>query len=36
MAPFDALYGRRCRSPIDWFELGEVSLIGLELVHDAI
>ncbi|KAH0652607.1 hypothetical protein KY289_030285 [Solanum tuberosum] len=36
MAPFEALYGRRCRSPIGWFEVGEVPLIGLELVHEAI
>ena len=35
MAPFEALYGRRCRSPIGWFEVGEVSLIGPELVHEA-
>ncbi|WMV24920.1 hypothetical protein MTR67_018305 [Solanum verrucosum] len=36
MAPFEALYGRRCRYPIGWFEVGEVSLIGPELVHEAI
>ena len=36
MAPFEALYGRRCRSPIGCFEVGEVALIGLELVHEAI
>ncbi|WMV57916.1 hypothetical protein MTR67_051301 [Solanum verrucosum] len=35
MAPFETLYGRRCRSPIGWFEVGEVSLIGTELVHEA-
>ncbi|KAH0739400.1 hypothetical protein KY290_038105 [Solanum tuberosum] len=29
MAPFEALYGRRCRSPIGWFEVGEVALIDL-------
>ena len=23
MAPFEALYGRRCRSSIGWFEVGE-------------
>ena len=22
MAPYEALYGRRCRSPIGWFEVG--------------
>ncbi|KAH0720584.1 hypothetical protein KY290_005079 [Solanum tuberosum] len=25
MAPFEALYVRRCRSPIGWFEVGEVA-----------
>ncbi|WMV50576.1 hypothetical protein MTR67_043961 [Solanum verrucosum] len=36
MAPFEALYDRRCRSPIGWFEVGEVALIGHEFVHEAI
>ncbi|KAH0633271.1 hypothetical protein KY284_036057 [Solanum tuberosum] len=36
MAPFEALYGRRCRSPIGWFEVGEVALIDPELVDEAI
>ncbi|GKD30428.1 putative nucleotidyltransferase, ribonuclease H [Tanacetum coccineum] len=31
-APFEALYGRKCRSPVLWAEIGESSLIGLELV----
>ncbi|WMV42078.1 hypothetical protein MTR67_035463 [Solanum verrucosum] len=35
MAPFEALYARRCRSRKGWFELGEVSLIGPELVQEA-
>ena len=35
MAPYEALYGRRCRSPIGWFEVGEVRLIGPDLVHQA-
>nr|XP_009768467.1 PREDICTED: uncharacterized protein LOC104219478 [Nicotiana sylvestris] len=35
MAPFDALYGRRCRSPIGWFEVGEEELLGPDLVHQA-
>ncbi|XP_070024978.1 uncharacterized protein [Nicotiana sylvestris] len=35
MAPFEALYGRRCRSPIGWFEVGEEELLGLDLVHQA-
>ena len=33
MAPFKSLYGRRCRSPICWDEVGERKLIGLEIVH---
>jgi len=28
MAPFEALYGRRCRSPVGWFEVGEFALLG--------
>jgi transposase InsO family protein len=24
MAPFEALYGRRCRTPLNWSELGEI------------
>ena len=23
MAPYEALYGRKCRSPICWYEVGE-------------
>ena len=33
MAPYEALYGRRCRSPIRWFEVGEPSLLGPELIY---
>ncbi|XP_070025048.1 uncharacterized protein [Nicotiana sylvestris] len=33
MASFEALYGRRCRSPIGWFKVGEAELIGSDLVH---
>ncbi|WMV41177.1 hypothetical protein MTR67_034562 [Solanum verrucosum] len=35
MAPYKALFGRRCRSPIGWFEVGEAGLIGTYLVHQA-
>ncbi|GKD40904.1 putative reverse transcriptase domain-containing protein [Tanacetum coccineum] len=31
-APFEALHGRKCRSPVLWAEIGEGSLIGPELV----
>ncbi|GKB68383.1 putative reverse transcriptase domain-containing protein [Tanacetum coccineum] len=33
-APFKALYGRKCRSPVVWAEIGESSLIGPELVQE--
>ncbi|XP_060212075.1 uncharacterized protein LOC132639651 [Lycium barbarum] len=36
MAPFEALYGRRCRSPVGWFELGEAQLLGPDLVQQAL
>ncbi|WMV19096.1 hypothetical protein MTR67_012481 [Solanum verrucosum] len=36
MVPYEAIYGRRCRSTIGWFEVGQVSLIGPKLVHKAI
>ena len=33
MAPYEALYGWRCRSPIGSFEVGEPSLFGPELIY---
>jgi hypothetical protein len=36
MAPFEALYGRRCKSPIGWFEAGESKLEGPNMIQDAI
>ncbi|GJS84651.1 putative reverse transcriptase domain-containing protein [Tanacetum coccineum] len=33
-APFEALYGRKCKSPVLWAEIGESSLIGPELVQE--
>uniref|UniRef100_UPI0030D6F8C9 hypothetical protein n=1 Tax=Picosynechococcus sp. (strain ATCC 27264 / PCC 7002 / PR-6) TaxID=32049 RepID=UPI0030D6F8C9 len=33
MAPYEALYGRLCRTPICWGEVGERKLIGSELVQ---
>ncbi|GKF19349.1 putative reverse transcriptase domain-containing protein [Tanacetum coccineum] len=32
--PFEALYGRKCRSPVLWAEIGEGSLIRPELVQE--
>ena len=34
MAPYEALYGRRCRSPICWTEVGDRALLGPEIVQD--
>ncbi|RVW60596.1 Retrovirus-related Pol polyprotein from transposon 297 [Vitis vinifera] len=33
MAPFEALYGRRCRSPVCWDDVGEKKLLRPELVQ---
>ena len=35
MAPFGALCGRRCRSPIGWFKVGEAAVIGPDAVFEA-
>ena len=34
MAPYEALYGRPCRSPICWTEVGESSITGPNLIRD--
>ena len=34
VAPFEALYGRKCRSPVCWAEVGDVQLTGPELVRE--
>ncbi|GJU00346.1 putative reverse transcriptase domain-containing protein [Tanacetum coccineum] len=36
VAPFEALYGRKCRSPVCWAEVGEVQLTGPEIVQETI
>src|ERR1051325_11256742 len=33
MAPFEALYGRRCRTTLCWYESGESVVIGPEIVQ---
>ncbi|GJT34725.1 putative reverse transcriptase domain-containing protein [Tanacetum coccineum] len=33
-APFEALYGRKCRSPICWAEVGDAQLTGPEIVRE--
>nr|GEX31240.1 putative reverse transcriptase domain-containing protein [Tanacetum cinerariifolium] len=36
VAPFEALYGHKCRSPICWAEVRDSQLTGLEIVHETI
>ncbi|GJV35387.1 putative reverse transcriptase domain-containing protein [Tanacetum coccineum] len=33
-APFEALYMRKCRSPICWAEVGDSQLTGLKIIHE--
>ncbi|GKC43384.1 putative reverse transcriptase domain-containing protein [Tanacetum coccineum] len=33
-APFEALYGQKCRSPVCWAKVGEVQLTGPEIVQE--
>ena len=33
MAPYEALYGRRCRTPLCWYQDGEAYVLGLEFLQ---
>ncbi|GKB20106.1 putative reverse transcriptase domain-containing protein [Tanacetum coccineum] len=33
-APFEALYGRKCRSPVCWAEVGDVKLTGPKIIQE--
>jgi hypothetical protein len=35
MAPFEALYGRKCRTPLNWVEAGERRYYGIDFVEQA-
>jgi hypothetical protein len=35
MALFEALYGRRCRTPLNWSQAGEREIFGPDLVLEA-
>jgi hypothetical protein len=35
MAPFEALYGRKCRTPLFWNQTGESELFGPEIIKKA-
>nr|GFC94138.1 putative reverse transcriptase domain-containing protein [Tanacetum cinerariifolium] len=32
--PFEALYGRKCHSPVCWTEVGEAQILGPELIQE--
>ncbi|GKB43173.1 putative reverse transcriptase domain-containing protein [Tanacetum coccineum] len=34
VAPFEALYGRKCRSPVCWAEVGDAQLTGPAIIHE--
>nr|GEY17798.1 reverse transcriptase domain-containing protein [Tanacetum cinerariifolium] len=33
-APFEALYGQKCRSPVCWAEVGDTKLTRPEIIHE--
>ena len=35
MTPFEALYGRKCRTPLNWVDLGERRYYGIDFVIEA-
>ena len=36
MESFEALYGRRCKYPVGWFEVRDSSILGPEIIHEAL
>ncbi|GJV56628.1 putative reverse transcriptase domain-containing protein [Tanacetum coccineum] len=34
VAPFEALYGQKCRSPVCWAEVGDAQLTGPQIIHE--
>src|SRR3954464_12392589 len=35
MAPFEFLYGRKCRTPLNWSETGERQFFGPDMIQEA-
>ena len=35
MSPFEVLYGRKCRTPLNWSETGECPLFGPDIIQQA-
>ena len=36
MAPFEASYGRKCRTPLCWSDLDETLIIGPEMIQETV
>lgn len=36
LAPYEALYGRKCRSPTSWSEISDSLVLGPELIQDTV
>ncbi|XP_073291042.1 uncharacterized protein [Primulina huaijiensis] len=36
MAPYEALYGRKCQSPLYWDEVGKKAIYGHELIQETV
>ncbi|XP_042410118.1 uncharacterized protein LOC121999512 [Zingiber officinale] len=36
MAPYEALYGRKCRTPLHWDEVGEIAVLGPDIVTQTV
>ncbi|XP_021765943.1 uncharacterized protein LOC110730449 [Chenopodium quinoa] len=36
MAPFEAFYGRKCRSPICWNDISETMILGPQMIEDTV
>ena len=34
MAPYQFLYGQKCRTPLSWNEMGENQVFGLDIIRD--
>ncbi|MCI30711.1 retrotransposon protein, partial [Trifolium medium] len=34
MAPYEALYGRKCRTPLCWTEVGDRGVLGPEIIQE--
>ena len=35
MVPFEALYGKKCRTPLNWVEVGDRGYFGPDFIKEA-